>query len=163
MLKVLAYDPGSDVAVIFCRSDSALPSVIFLHSSLPLNPHTTALTPCTCHHWHARVPAPAPACIFHPTLQVVLGSSSASRPGDFVVAMGSPARLANTGTTTCTRIFSFTENMQLLLARKHAVIDFVILGAVTCGVLSAVDRSLEEIDESFANSSSTRQVKQYQC
>ena len=120
MLKVLAYDPGSDVAVIFCRSDSALPSVIFLHSSLPLSPHTTALTPCTFHHWHARVPAR----IFHPTLQVVLGSSSASRPGDFVVAMGSPARLANTGTTTCTRTFSYTGNMQLLLARKHAVIDF---------------------------------------
>ena len=62
MLKVLAYDPGSDVAVIFCRSDSALPSVIFLHSSLPLSPHTTALTPCTCHHWHARVPAFIPPC-----------------------------------------------------------------------------------------------------
>ncbi len=76
--------------------------------------------------------------------------------------MGSPARLANTGTTTLNRTFSFTENMQLLRARKHAAIDFVTLGAVTCGVLSAVDRSLEEIDEGFAHSSSTRQVKHYQ-
>jgi hypothetical protein len=30
--------------------------------------------------------------------------------------------------------------------------------AVTCGVLSAVDRSIEEIDEGFAHSGSTRQV-----
>ncbi len=79
--------------------------------------------------------------------------------------MGSPARLANTGTTTLTRTFSFTENMQLLLARKHAVMYFLTLGAVTCGVLSAVDRSSEEIyrglQAKFDHSNITEQVKQY--
>jgi S1-C subfamily serine protease len=33
--------------------------------------------------------------------------------------------------------------------------------AVTCGVVSAVDRSFEEIDEGMAHSSSTRQVRQH--
>jgi hypothetical protein len=79
--------------------------------------------------------------------------------GDFVVAMGSPARLANTGVHIPRR--------RRRRRRRHPIPHAVHLcalammpPAVTCGVVSAVDRSFEEIDEGLAHSSSTRQVSE---
>jgi hypothetical protein len=84
--------------------------------------------------------------------------------GDFVVAMGSPARLANTGVHIPRRCCCSRRRRR---RRCHPIPHAVHLCAlammpvaVTCGVVSAVDRSFEEIDEGLAHSSSIRQVSE---